>query len=294
MSERAAPRTTESSLPSERDLRDMERIAVELARLAGAEIQSGFGSLLAVKYKDERAEEMVWRDPVSEVDQRVEALVRQRLAERFAEHDIIGEESIERPGRDHDFVWAIDPVDGTTNFVNGFPLFAASIGVLYRGRPIVGALWCAASHALRPGVYHTRPGCPLFFDGEALDPKPNPAVRRRLAGVPHTTREATFPWEGRKTGSAALECAFVAAGLLRVASFERPNIWDVAGGIALVQAAGGEVWIHDGARWSPLDHFEPLAPAPGGAADLRHWKRPTIVGERDAVTRLCEGWAASA
>jgi myo-inositol-1(or 4)-monophosphatase len=264
----------------------MEHIAVELARIAGAEVQSAFGGLLAVKYKDEPREEMTWRDPVSEADHRIEVLIRARLADRFPDHDILGEELIERPGRDHDVVWAIDPIDGTTNFVNGFPLFAASVGVLYRGQPIVGALWCSVSHALRPGVYHTRAACPLYFDGERIEPKPNPAVRRRLAGVPHVAANTRLPWEGRKTGSAAIECAFVAAGMLRVAYFERPNIWDVAGGIALVQAAGGEVWMRGASGWEALERFEPLADAEGGAADLRHWHRAIIVGDHEAVTRL--------
>ena len=180
-------------------------------------------------------------DPVSEVDGRVEQLIRARLAEKFPGHDILGEESEERPGRGHDFIWAIDPIDGTTNFINGFPAFAASIGVLYRGRPIVGALWCASTHALRAGVYHAHRGGLLHFDDEPLKPAQNPAIMRRLAGEPNLAHDKAHPFEVRKTGSAAIECAFVAAGLLRVARFERPNVWDIAGGVALVQAAGGEV-----------------------------------------------------
>jgi len=69
----------------------------------------------------------------------------------------------------------------------------------------------------------------------------NQAVRRHLAGEPWASPGGALPWEMRKTGSAAIECAFVAAGLLRVARFGRPHIWDVAGGMALVRAAGGEV-----------------------------------------------------
>jgi hypothetical protein len=95
---------------------------------------------------------------VSEVDRATEILVRARLAERFPQHDIIGEELDERPGRGADFVWAVDPIDGTANFINGFPLFAASIGLLYRGYPLVGAIWCSTSHTLQSGVYHAHCG----------------------------------------------------------------------------------------------------------------------------------------
>lgn len=283
----SAARAADAPALSERTLREIERVAVELAHVAGAEIQTAFGGMLTVKYKDAPAERMTWQDPVSEVDQKVESLIRARLAERFPDHDILGEESSERPGRDHDVVWAVDPIDGTTNFVNGFPLFAASIGVLHRGRPVVGALWCATSHALRAGVYHASRGGALCFDGDRLDPRSNPAVRRHLAGLPHVRPDVQLPWQARITGSAALECAFVAAGLMHAAYFERPNVWDIAGGVMLVLAAGGEVHMRKDGNWVPLERFEPAARA-GGVADLRYWRRPVIVGEGAAVTTLSE------
>jgi hypothetical protein len=118
------------------DIEEIERVAVELATLAGAEIQAALGSMIAVRYKGESPEKTLWRDPVSEVDHRVETLIRARVAERFPKHDVIGEEILDRTTL-HDCVWVVDPIDGTTNFVNGFPMFAASIGVLRRGQPIV-------------------------------------------------------------------------------------------------------------------------------------------------------------
>lgn len=277
-------------VPPQELLRDIERVAVELARLAGTEIVAALGRTLEVRYKGNAegapAAGESLKDPVSEVDSQVEVLIRARLGDRFPEHDILGEEMDERPGRDHDFVWAVDPIDGTTNFVNGFPLFAGSVGVLHRGRPVVGAVWCSTSHALRPGVYHARAGGPLCFDEEALDPRPNPAVRRRLAGEPEATADAALEWDIRKTGSAAVECAFVAAGLLQVARFERPNVWDIAGGIPLVRAAGGEVRYRDERGWTSLERLDPVAGASGGAPDLRNWRRPLILGRPEAVERM--------
>jgi myo-inositol-1(or 4)-monophosphatase len=260
----------------------IEQMAVELANLAGAEIKTALGGMLSVRYKTSSEAEEIWQDPVSEADHRIEELIRARLAKSFPEHDIIGEELEERPGRDHDFVWAVDPIDGTSNFVNGFPLFAATIGVLHRGRPVAGAVWCATSHALRSGVYHASLGGVLCFNGEAVAPKQNPLVRRHLAGVPGGQLN-NRGWEMRTTGSAAIECAFVAAGMLEAARFERPNIWDVAGGVALVLAAGGRVMVAGGEGWSPLEKFE----APDrvdGAPDLRHWSRSLILGRVDGDT----------
>jgi len=266
------------------DLRDIEQLAVELADIAGNEIKAALGGLLAVRYKTAATDDTLWRDPVSEVDRRVETMIRKRLADEFPDHDIIGEEYDERRhGRD--FIWVVDPIDGTTNFVNGLPLFAASIGVLHKGRPVVGALWCSVSHALRAGVYHAAAGNKLRFDGADVTPKINPDVRRKLAGVPELTSQDAS-WDTRKTGSAALECAMVAAGLLQAARFASPNIWDVGGGIALVQAAGGVVRQSQGDGWKPMYRFEPGA-GPDGAVDLRYWRRAIVVGRPDAVETMC-------
>ena len=75
----------------------------------------------------------------------------------------------------------------------------------------------------------------------------------------------------------------MAAGLLRVARFERPNVWDVAGGLPLVQATGGVVLAGADGEWQPFDRFEARAGGEGAAADLRHWRRPLLIGESEAV-----------
>jgi myo-inositol-1(or 4)-monophosphatase len=275
-------------------LLELERTAVELARLAGAEIVSTLGRTLAVKYKS-LGSGIAYQDPVSEVDRHVEELIRARLAERFPDHDVLGEELEEHRGPDGDFVWAVDPVDGTANFVNGFPLFAASIGVLHRGLPVAGAVWCSSTHALRPGVYHAHAGGRLRFDEESLDRPANPEVRRRLVGLPHLADAAGLPYDARKTGSAAIECAYVAAGLLAAARFERPNAWDVAGGLVLVKAVGFEALVGggEGGGWAPFSRFEGPAGPPSGGVDLGSWRRPILIGEPEAVRALARDGGAT-
>jgi myo-inositol-1(or 4)-monophosphatase len=244
--------------------------------------ESALGRTLAIRYKESAEGAPAFRDPVSEVDHAVEDMIRGRLAERFPEHGVIGEE-FEEESRAHDVLWAIDPIDGTTNFINGFPLFAASIGILHQGRPLAGALWCSASHALRTGVYHARVGGRLRFEGEPLTLAANEAVRRHLAGEPWPNSGGALPWDDRKTGSAAIECAFVAAGLLRVARFARPNIWDLAGGVALVRATGGALRTRTPQGWVALERFE----AEQRASPLRRWRQPVILGEAEAVELMC-------
>jgi myo-inositol-1(or 4)-monophosphatase len=268
---------------SDSELHEIEALALELANLAGAEIVTRLGTLFSVEYKSLSPKRAHYSDPVSEVDRNVETLIRARLAERFPDHVIIGEELDEHPTRRHDFVWAVDPIDGTTNFVNGFPFFAASLGVLYRGRPIVGALWSSVSHALRTGVYHGRIGGGLHFDGGPVLAKPNPLVYRGLAGLPNGAPDYAN-WQTRKTGSAALECALVAAGLMRVARFDTPNIWDVAGGVALVAIAGGEVRERSDEGWREFEEFRVDA----ADGNLRDWKRSLILGSREAVDAMCD------
>jgi myo-inositol-1(or 4)-monophosphatase len=112
------------------------------------------------------------------------------------------------------------------------------------------------------------------------DLKINPLVQRRLAGDPGGGKNYGFLWDTRKTGSAAIECAFVAAGLLRVSRFERPNIWDVAGGLALVRAADLDVWTIEKGEWKPLDVFT------GPDGDIRRWRQPLIIGDAPAVAEL--------
>ncbi len=273
--------TVAEPMPTPDLLARMEAVAVELATIGGREILATLGSLMAVQYKGDDNAIALMRDPVSEVDSRVEAMIRSHLADHFPDHGIIGEEMAVQAGLGSDFVWAVDPIDGTSNFINGFPLFASSVGVLYRGVPVVGALWCSTSHLLTPGVYHCGGTAGLRFEGEPVSRLPNPAVRKRLAGDPHG-QSGVGPWDGRKTGSAAIECAFVAAGLLQVARFATPNIWDVAGGIALAHASGASVFQKEDGNWSPFASFGDQL------AQMAQWRRPLILGTPEDAARMTD------
>ena len=270
--------------PSDRLLAEIERSAVDLARLAGTEIQASLGRTLSVRYKALGDDETLFRDPVSEVDHRTEVLIRARLDESFPDHGIIGEEQDDKPADPDAFVWAVDPIDGTTNFINGFPLFSASIGVLHRGRPVVGAVWCSTSHALRPGVYHARLGGALSFEDAEFERVASGDVQRQLVGLPHAPRGYDPRWDSRKSGSAAIETAFVAAGLLQAARFDTPNVWDVAAGIVLVEAAGGAVLTRAGSEWRPFTSFT----GPGGAPDPRAWRQDLVLGREPALQQLAQ------
>ncbi|MDP6606461.1 MAG: inositol monophosphatase [Dehalococcoidia bacterium] len=277
-------------LPDDALLAEIEGVALELARFAGGEITAALRRGMTVEYKTEAKGEAAPTDPVSEVDRNVERQLRKQLAERFPDHAIVGEEVDEHPAADAEFVWAIDPVDGTTNFVNGFPLFACSIGVLHRGRPVIGVVWCSTSHELRPAVYHARHGSALLLDGEEVTPGPPASgVSRRLAAAPGGAAGRQRGWDNRVTGCASIECVFVAAGIFNSASFWGPGLWDVAAGTVLLRAAGREIWTRDGRGWRSFERFEaPSEVREEREPSLRDWRRPLLVGEREALAVLRE------
>ena len=271
-------------------LRAIEALAVELAREGGRQATEGLAREIVVEYKTESKEDgQAPRDPVSEIDRAVEALVRERVAERFPDHDIIGEEVELHPDAVEDFVWVVDPVDGTSNFVNGYPLFCVSIGILFNGAPVVGAIWCASTHALRPGVYHAHRGGGLHFDEEPFRPVPATDVRRRLSAAPGGSPGRTQQWDNRVTGSAAIELAFVAAGIFQSAFFGGLKIWDLAAGVLLIEEAGGQVIHRRPGGFEAFTRFE----APDEVKDdrepsLRDWRGLIVVGTEEAVGVLQE------
>lgn len=278
-------------LPPSEQLQTVERVAVEIARAGGEETVRALQRAVAVSYKADSAGRENHGDPVSEVDHAVEALVRERVLARFPNHQILGEEGDGHPDADADWLWVVDPVDGTANFINGFPLYAVSIGVLYRGCPVAAAVWCGTTHALHPGVYHAHAGGALHLDGAEVTPAPR-TVKRGLAAAPGGSPPGTRDWDHRVTGSMAIEAALVAAGTFAGASFGAPKLWDVAGGVLLVQAAGREVWIREGGAWQPFVRFVPPSSAPRGqrrAPSLRDWHASLVVGTAAATAVMRSG-----
>jgi myo-inositol-1(or 4)-monophosphatase len=266
-------------------LQAIERAAFDLAAAGGAEITAALSRIVTVRYKTAASDVLQARDPVSDVDLAVEQAMRAEIRRRFPGHACLGEES--GPGADGDgeFTWVLDPIDGTTNFVHSFPLFGCSVGVLHRGAPLAGAVWCSSSHELRPGVFHARRGGQLRFENRALRMRPpSDHVISRLLGDPGRF-EPKLEFDRRSTGSAAIECAFTAAGILSSTVLRRPHVWDVAGGLALALAARKQVWERAGGGWFPFEAFAPAGEAPSPAA-LHRWRGSLLIGAPEALEGL--------
>ena len=103
--------------------------AYSIAAEAGTAILDALGSEIFVSYKDAPSGKNTPIDPVSDIDQAVEKLIRDRIAARYPDHAFFGEETAGSYEPGPRFTWAVDPIDGTQNFVNGLPFYSCSIGV---------------------------------------------------------------------------------------------------------------------------------------------------------------------
>lgn len=188
------------------------------------------------------------RDFVTEVDQKSEACIIREIRRHYPAHGIVAEES-DRENPDSPIQWYIDPLDGTTNFIHGYPHFAVSIGVWNEGRPMLAVI----HDPIRNETFEAQNGNGAFLNRRRLrvssriDPEMAlfatglAPYRRELLPLYMQRMQACMPVvEGyRQGGSAALDLAYVACGRLEAYWEQGLAPWDIAAGTILVQEAGG-------------------------------------------------------
>lgn len=274
-------------LPAPAELDAVRVAAAEIAAQAGADLLRRFALPVDVRFKSKKD-----ADPVTEADLAIEAFVRGEVARRFPTHGVLGEEG-GGTNATAEWLWVVDPLDGTANFANGVAIFAVSIGVLHRLRPVVGALFTSFGPFGKPCVLSAGSGGGLLLDGGPFAPPEHVLTKRaRTAGVPAGIHRAFILWrlrgqlpgETRSFGSTAAELGLVAAGRWQYAVFSSPRLWDVAAGIVLVRAAGGAVYSDRRGRWQPLDR---ITPPPGKPlSELSEWKQALIAGDAALLREL--------
>lgn len=262
-------------------LRAVEDHAVRLAREAGTLLLDSFQRDHQVEYKSEGN-----RDPVTEADKQAEELLTAGIRDRFPGHGILGEESPESQGLDNDFVWVLDPLDGTYNFLNRYPFFGVSVGVLHKGVPVVGALFVPSPLKTGGQVLHARSGNSAFVDDEPVHAHDGRGeLGSGMVSLPGTFR-SQFQMgkelhrqigEVRTTGSIVYEISLVASGVLRLAAFGGPRIWDVAAGVVIVREAGGEALAWTGRHWEPMLSFLERRTGLPSDGDLRQWRTGLVM-----------------
>ena len=231
-------------------------IAVRAARSAGEIIVRSMNRLESLQITSKGR-----NDFVTEIDQAAEREIIGQIRKLYPKHSFLGEESGEIQGDDRETVWIIDPLDGTTNFLHGFPVFAVSIACQHRGKLEHAVVY----DPMRQELFTASRGSGAHLDNHRM----RVSKQRGLEGALVSTG---FPFRAnlqhidayiammravmehtaglRRPGSAALDLAYVAAG--RVDAFWEIGLkpWDTAAGTLLIQEAGGRVGTLTGAPYA--------------------------------------------
>jgi myo-inositol-1(or 4)-monophosphatase len=214
----------------------------EIAREAGALLMEFFHRRVKIEYKGEA-------DLVTEADRSSERLILERIRSHWPDHEVIGEEGarIETGG---DYRWYVDPLDGTTNFAHGFPVFCVSLGLTFRGERRAAVLY----DPTRDELFFAELGKGAFLNGQKIEVSKTDTLAQSLVatGFPSYKRhknpniffyhQLTLRTHGvRRAGSAALDLANVACGRFDGFWEFNLNAWDTSAGILIVEEAGGKV-----------------------------------------------------
>jgi myo-inositol-1(or 4)-monophosphatase len=230
-----------------------------IAREAGAFLMPFFRRRVAIEYKGEA-------DLVTEADRGSEALIRKRIKALWPDHDILGEEEglVDTGSK---YRWYVDPLDGTTNFAHGFPVFCVSMGLEYKGQRIAGVVY----DPTRDELFSAAKGHGAFLNEEQIHVSKVSRLKEALVatGFPshkrhknpniHFYHQITLRTHGiRRAGAAAVDLCYVAAGRLEGFWEFNLNAWDTAAGTLIVEEAGGKVSSFDGSSFQ-IDSVETLA-----------------------------------
>jgi myo-inositol-1(or 4)-monophosphatase len=240
------------------DLDSYLEIAVTAARAAGAEILAALDRPRQARYKG-------FRDIVTDADLKAERIIVETIRSRFAAHSFRTEEGVsmgiaESYDQQPEFLWFVDPLDGTTNFAHGYPVFCTSLALRHGGATLVGVVY----DPLQQHLFTARSGAGAWLNGRrlrvseynrlenglvGLDWARDPAVRGRSVGcvAALAPRVATL----RALGSAVLALCSVAAGWLEGYFNLALYDWDVAAAELFIHEAGGRVTDLCGEPWHP-------------------------------------------
>lgn len=224
-------------------------------------------------------------DFATEIDLAIERQVVDALTETTG-IGVHGEE-FGGPDLDSDWVWVLDPVDGTFNYAAGSPMAAILLGLLHNGEPVAGLTWLPFTDERYTAVADG----PLVKNGEPQPPLEHTELSDALVGVGSFSADSRgrFPGRYRVTllenlsrvssrlrmhGSTGIDLVYVADGILGGAISFGGHVWDHAAGVALVRAAGGVVTELSGEPWTP-ESRSALAAAPGAHREILEIVRST-------------------
>jgi myo-inositol-1(or 4)-monophosphatase len=225
---------------------------VFLATAIDAVIRAGNVQMAAVG-KDLHIEKKGAIDLVTAIDREIEREFRGRIAARFPDHAVLGEEFEAEGDREGlpRYCWVFDPLDGTTNYAHGLPIFCSSLALEIDGVPMAGAVYDPS----RRELFTAERGQGAWLNGAPMRVSPTPTLIDSLlcTGFPYSVQQDPASLVGlfsefltiaravRRLGSAAIDLCYVAAGRLDGFWEQKLNPWDTAAGALIVEEAGGRV-----------------------------------------------------
>ena len=228
---------------------------IQISREAGELIRNAFGKTHSIEFKTNEL------NLVTETDKASEKLITDFIKKKYPSHGILAEEGSEL-NKSAEFLWVIDPLDGTTNFAHGLPIFSVSIGLQKNGETIAGVVY----DVIRDVLYSAEKNSGSFEDGKRINVNKNTNLGRSLlvTGFPYDIKEnpdkAFERFIGflkharaiRRLGSAAIDFCYVANGVFDGFWEVSLHPWDICAGKLIVEEAGGLVTDFDG---RPIDIF---------------------------------------
>ncbi len=231
---------------SDRDLENFLRLAIDLAVQGGQLAKSLIGKTQS-SLKDDKS-------IVTEADKLVQDMIVRSLADQVPTHGLIAEESTaltsSLPGSESEFVWTIDPIDGTRNYAVGISVFCCSVALLHHGRPIVGAIyepnvnWLFSADIQSTAKLNNKN---ISLRREKFIPDES-VVAYSLnthASRPSSLHTLLDQCITRNTGTSALHLGMLAAGMIDAAVILGGKLWDIAAGALITEQAGGKVCCVD-------------------------------------------------
>ena len=228
------------------DLSKILKQVLEVTADVGAFQVEHWNKVVASEIEEKTANQLV-----SFVDKESEKVLKQRLSNILPNSSFLGEESGSDEVEDSDFLWIVDPLDGTTNYLHGLPVFSISVALLKNGQPIIGVVECPVLNE----TFTAYLGGGAHLNGEPISVAKNKSLSNTLiaTGFPYYKFDRMEAYlevladlmqstHGlRRMGSAAIDLAYTACG--RFDGFFEMNLspWDVAAGVLLVTEAGGKV-----------------------------------------------------
>ncbi|GAB4237628.1 MAG: inositol monophosphatase family protein [Stanieria sp.] len=227
-------------------------IATEAVMAAGVVLQNYWGKLEEIEEKGKPG------DLVTEADKQAEKAVLEVLKLHVPEHSILAEESGKLGAMESEYLWAIDPLDGTTNYAHGYPVSAVSVGLMIDGIPQVGAVY----NPFRNELFRAAKGLGASCNRRPIRVSQTKELSKSLlvTGFAYDRRETTdnnyaefcylthLTQGVRRSGSASLDLTDVACGRLDGYWERGLSPWDITAGIVIVQEAGGKITAYDGSE----------------------------------------------